>query len=116
MTENQIADTAMLILEEYPKLKVDDIALFFRKCKMSHFGKLYDLNGMVLMDWLSGYIAERNAVGLSLSRKREEERRREEEWNALTEEERRREEDKISGIINRLTEKYKAYDRCLSIK
>jgi hypothetical protein len=114
MTENQIADTAMLILEEYPKLKVDDIALFFRKCKMSHFGKLYDLNGMVLMDWLSGYIAERNAVGLSLSRrreeerKREEERRREEEWNALTEEERRREEDKISGIINRLTEKYKA--------
>ena len=90
MDDYQVAETATLILEEYPNLKVDDIALFFRQCRLSRFGKLYDLNGAVLLDWLHEYQQQRNAAQYNLycrqeqERKDEEERRRQAQWEALT--------------------------------
>lgn len=76
MDDMQVADTAELILSEYPRLKLDDIALFVRKCKLSHFGKLYDLNGAVLLDWLKVYIDERKQTLHALYEREEEERKR----------------------------------------
>lgn len=88
MDDVQVADTAELILTEYPRLKLDDIALFIRKCKLSHFGKLYDLNGAVLLDWLNMYINERKQALHALYEREEEERRKRQPAREYTEEER----------------------------
>lgn len=88
MDDVQVADTAELILTEYPRLKLDDIALFIRKCKLSHFGKLYDLSGAVLLDWLNMYINERKQALHALYEREEEERRKRQPAREYTEEER----------------------------
>lgn len=75
MNDKQVSDTTFLILSEYPNLKFDDIALFIRQCKLAHFGKLYDLNGMVLLDWLKQYQYERNNAYNQLLQQQEQQRR-----------------------------------------
>lgn len=111
MNDEQVAETAMLILDEYPKLKYDDIALFFRHCKLSKYGKLYDLNGAALLDWLNEYRCERNYAHYQLDQRREqerkaaEERQRQLEWEAMTEEERQAQEQRIKEIQQRIYRK-----------
>lgn len=89
MDDQQVAETAELILQEYAVLKFDDIALFIRLCKLSHFGKLYDINGAVLLQWLQTYCQERTQAGYRLyeqrekARKEAEQRQWEEEWQAM---------------------------------
>jgi len=104
MDDEQVAETAELILEEYGSLKFDDIALFFRNCKLSRYGKLYDLNGAALLDWLHTYRHERNAAEWRLYEQREkermaeEERRQQAEWEAMSDEERAEQARKIAEI------------------
>lgn len=56
MGDTQIADTIDLILENYPKLKPDDIELCFKKAKSGQYGQLYDrLDGQVILGWIFKY-------------------------------------------------------------
>ena len=83
MSENQIAETAMLILEskEFQMLKLDDFVLFVRKAKMGDFGNLYTLNGTTIIEWLREY---RNMRSWNLHEldEQEENASREAEWAA----------------------------------
>lgn len=89
MDDQQVAETAELILTEHAALKFDDIALFIRLCKLSRFGKLYDINGAVLLQWLQTYRQERTQADYRLyeqrekARKEAEQRQWEEEWQAM---------------------------------
>lgn len=111
MDDHQVAETATLILDEYPDLKMDDIALFFRQCRLSRFGKLYDLNGAVLLDWLQEYRRQRTAAHWQLldrqeqERKQAEERQRQAEWEAMTEEQRAEHQRQIEAIQERIRQK-----------
>ncbi len=113
MDDRQVAETAELILAEYPALKFDDIALFVRLCKLSHFGKLYDLNGAVLLQWLQTYTHERNQARYDLAeRKRQEEkeaqeRQEEAELANMTNEEIQGMQQKVENLIDRLCKKLK---------
>lgn len=123
MDDYQVAETATLILDEYPDLKMDDIALFFRQCRLSRFGKLYDLNGAVLLDWLQEYRRQRTAAYWQLldrqeqERKQAEERQRQAEWEAMTEEQRAEHQRQIEAIQERIRQKlsgnlpYRHHDR-----
>lgn len=123
MDDYQVAETATLILDEYPDLKMDDIALFFRQCRLSRFGKLYDLNGSVLLDWLQEYRRQRTAAHWQLldreeqERKQAEERQRQAEWEAMTEEQRAEHQRQIEAIQERIRQKlsgnlpYRNHDR-----
>lgn len=108
MNDEQVAETATLILEEYLKLKFDDVALFFRNCKLSKYGKLYDLNGAVLLDWLQEYHKERNTAEWrwrdlqEKERKEAEERQRQAEWDAMTDEEKEEHQKRIAEIQERI--------------
>ena len=62
MSDTTIKSTANLILDEFNTLTIYDIPLFIRMCKLSRFGELKDLNGSVILRWLSQYIKERDAV------------------------------------------------------
>lgn len=111
MDDRQVADTATLIFDEYPKLKMDDIALFFRFCKISKFGKLYDLNGAVLLDWMRQYSIDRSVAEYKLHErlkeeaKAAEEERRRKEWEALTPEQQAAQNREIAAIQQRIYQK-----------
>lgn len=108
MNDTQVAETAELILTEYPALKFDDIALFIRYCKLSRFGKLYDINGAVLLQWLQTYIQERNQADYRLyeqrerQRRDEEARRFEEEWQAMSPAEREQCKNKFTELVKNI--------------
>lgn len=112
MNDTQVAETAMLILEEFPKLKIDDIALFFRYCKTSHFGKLYDINGATIFEWINTYCKERGEYEYQLLQVREKqrqdelERQRQAEWDALTPEQQAEQLQQIKEIQQRLQQKF----------
>lgn len=113
MNDEQAAETATLILDEYPTLKMDDIALFFRQCKLARYGKLYDLNGATLLDWLNIYRQERGAAEYKLYEKQRkaqeaaEEAKRQAEWDALTPEQQAEQKRQIDEIVERMTNKRK---------
>lgn len=77
MSTQQIAETAMLILDspEFSQLKLDDFVLFIRKAKMGDFGNLYTLNGTTIIEWLRQYRGERGWELHKLDEQEEEERR-----------------------------------------
>lgn len=108
MDDQQVAETAELILSEYDALKFDDIALFIRCCKLSRFGKLYDINGAVLLQWLQTYIQERNQADCRLyeqrerQRRDEEARRLEEEWQAMSPAEREQCKNKFTELVKNI--------------
>ena len=113
MDDEQVAETAMLLLETYPYLKMDEIEYFFHLCKTSHFGHLYDLNGATLLEWMQQYLKERNLEQGRIYQEQEkaareaEERRRAEIEASMTEEERAETARKIEEIQNRLAAKFK---------
>ena len=60
MTDAQTEQTALLILDEFPKLTVADIKLFFSKIKKGHYGQIYDrLDGQLILIWIAKYFEER---------------------------------------------------------
>lgn len=108
MDDQQVAETAEIILQEYAALKFDDIALFIRLCKLSRFGKLYDINGAVLLQWLQTYCQERTQADYRLyeqrekARKEAEQRQWEEEWQAMSPTEREQYNNQFSIIIENI--------------
>jgi len=72
MNDAQVAETAELLLEDYRDMKFDDIALFIRNCKKARYGRLYDLNGSVLLDWFREYDNQRWEVKRRLDKKAHE--------------------------------------------
>jgi hypothetical protein len=79
MNATQIADTIMLILENYPRLRPEDIELCFKKAKSGQYGQLYDrLDGQVILGWIYKYnesketFVEHNNFTLHLTAKKEE--------------------------------------------
>lgn len=63
ITQKQVADMADLIVTEYGGLRLDDIVLFFRYCKLAKYGKLFgtnDLNPQTIFDWMRRYIHDKN--------------------------------------------------------
>jgi hypothetical protein len=61
MSAYQVTDTAMMILREYPELKVDDVALCFTKAKQNAYGKVYDrLDSSIIFEWLERFLADKN--------------------------------------------------------
>lgn len=68
MTDSQCRETAILILEDYPLIKIVDIHLIFRMVKTGQFGIIYDrLDGMIVLDWFKKYFEQRLAAGESES-------------------------------------------------
>lgn len=60
MADRQVAVTVDLIIEEYPYMQADDIALCFRNAMKGKYGKLYNrIDGQVIMGWLREYNRER---------------------------------------------------------
>jgi len=74
MTDTQTEQTALLILDEFPKLTVADIKLFFGKIKKGHYGQIYDrLDGQLILIWMAKYFEERcNTAELETQKQSEE--------------------------------------------
>ncbi|WP_455786988.1 DUF6633 family protein [Parabacteroides goldsteinii] len=60
MNDNQAAQTADLIIEEYYFLKPDDFKLCFTRAKKGYYGKVFDrIDGQVIFEWLNQYTNDR---------------------------------------------------------
>ena len=81
MNDQQIAETAMLIIEEFPFLKITDLKLFIRRLKCNVYGEVYDLDGQAFIGWLRKYVEEKRTVQyqIIMQREREEKERRDKE-------------------------------------
>lgn len=56
MNENQIYETAQMILDDYPHYTLADINLVFKKAKKGDFGQIFDrLDGQIILSWFSKY-------------------------------------------------------------
>lgn len=74
MTEPQIIDTSGLIIAEFPHLRIDDFALFFRRFKSGFYGAAFDrLDGNVVMVALRAYEDERRGEVTAANAKAHEE-------------------------------------------
>lgn len=113
MNDQQVAQTATLITEEYgERLHFDDLPLFFRFAKLGRYGHLYDLNGVVILENIRQYLNERSsaeyerAICLEREAKEAEEARRQAEWDALTPAEKAEQQAKIQATIARIQAKF----------
>lgn len=108
MDDQQIVETAILILKHKPNMKIDDIYYFFELCKIAYFGRLYDINGHVIFDWLNKYEKQRNDkfTYFEAEVEREKQRRiaakKKEIEDAKTPEQRKQEQENVTLIINRI--------------
>lgn len=56
MNENQVYETAQMVLDDYPYFTLADINLVFKKAKKGDFGQIYDrLDGQIILSWFSKY-------------------------------------------------------------
>lgn len=62
-----------LIIETYPRLRISDVILIFKRAKIGHYGELYNrLDGPVVLSWFRKYEEER-LEALHTVRQREKE-------------------------------------------
>lgn len=62
MTEAQMLDASVLIVQKYGKLRLEDIALCFRNAVTGKYGKVYNrIDLMIICEWLDKYTAELDA-------------------------------------------------------
>jgi hypothetical protein len=60
MTDIQIQQTAIMIIDSYHWFNIYDFTLCFKNAKVGKYGKLYDrLDGAVILQWLEAYNQER---------------------------------------------------------
>jgi hypothetical protein len=63
MSDAQIDNCTLLILEDYWHLKLADFQVFCKEAKKGRYGKLYDfIDSHVIIGWLSIYDQERTAM------------------------------------------------------
>ncbi|HCY40375.1 MAG TPA: hypothetical protein DHV48_03335 [Prolixibacteraceae bacterium] len=68
MLPQQIEETAILIVQEYPYLNLADINLVFRKIKKGEFGQLFaEIDGMKVLSWFEQYAQERARTAADFS-------------------------------------------------
>jgi hypothetical protein len=68
MSDQQTQETAMLIIENYPSLKISDINLIFKRAKLGKFGSMYDrLDGQLVLSWFDAYFNERCEAAANIS-------------------------------------------------
>lgn len=61
MSAAQVTDTAMLIVNDYPTLKIDDVAFCFTKAKKGLYGKVYDrLDSAIIFGWIEMFLADKD--------------------------------------------------------
>ena len=61
MNPNQIADTVNMLLDEYPRLSLQEYQVFFNRIKSGKFGQLYDsLDGIKIMVFMKDFYKEVN--------------------------------------------------------
>jgi len=59
-SKEQLDQTVDLIIMAYSNMNMTDFKLFFNKCRLGHYGKIYDvLDGQILLSWLLEYKSER---------------------------------------------------------
>ena len=75
MNDQQVAETAMLIIEEFPYLKITDLKLFIRRLKCNAYGEVYDLDGQSFIGWLRKYVDDKRQAQCQIYRQREHEER-----------------------------------------
>lgn len=60
MNAKQVAITVDLIIDTYPYMQVDDIALCFRNAMKGNYGRIYNrIDGQIILGWLREYNKER---------------------------------------------------------
>jgi len=75
MNSEQLAETANLIIEEYPHFKIPDIAVFCNGVKVGRYVKLYNrISGAIIFEGLKAFDAERLQVIHEARRKEQEQR------------------------------------------
>lgn len=68
MNQDQIAQTAAMIITDYNWLKVEDMKVCFTNGKRGHYGQLYDrLDGQIIFQWLNQYSTDRANESLRLN-------------------------------------------------
>jgi len=59
MNQAQIIETISLLFEEYPRLSLQEYAIFFRKIKTGYYGQLYEsLDGIKIMAFMKDFYHE----------------------------------------------------------
>lgn len=59
MNESQIVETVNMLFEEYPKISLQEYAIFFNRIKTGQFGQLYDsLDGIKIMVFMDQFYPE----------------------------------------------------------
>lgn len=72
MTDGQIAETVLLLMDEFYYLKPEDFKLCFAKAKRGHYGQVYNrVDGQVLFVWLNEYMTERTEYAESLNSRKQ---------------------------------------------
>lgn len=68
MNAKQVAITVDLIIDTYPYMQVDDIALCFRNAMKGNYGRIYNrIDGQIILGWLREYNKERCAAAVLIS-------------------------------------------------
>ena len=59
MNQSQIIETVKMLFQEYPRLSLQEYALFFRRVKTGFYGQLYEsLDGIKIMAFMKDYYKE----------------------------------------------------------
>jgi len=59
MNQSQITETINLLFSEFPRLSLQEYALFFRRIKTGYYGQLYEsLDGIKIMAFMRDYYQE----------------------------------------------------------
>jgi hypothetical protein len=73
MGEQQIIETAMMVVDDYWMLNLADVNLIFTRAKKGYFGELYDrLDGGTILGWFRAYLDERHEAAEHLSAREHE--------------------------------------------
>lgn len=65
MSEAQIFETAFLIVNNFPGLTLEDVALAVHKAKSGEYGQIYNrVDGQVILNWLHKYKDKMQAAGM----------------------------------------------------
>ncbi len=67
MTDYQISETTMLIIDTYYYLNIAEVAIIFKKIKSGSYGKIFgELNGVFIMESFSQYFKERQTAQIKI--------------------------------------------------
>lgn len=84
ISQMQIDELAGLILSEYYYLKITELAMFFKRAKLGHYGELYGkVNPLWVMTALRRFKSDRDASinAYEVQREREEQMKKREQWS-----------------------------------